>query len=214
MNSGVTVLNSPKSFLCLAVTSFVLFAGSVTVAEEYHDDHSQHEHDASATEPEVEADPISTLLFPETPNFNLPPVQPKLDMFLWTFLLFGGFVFIMRGTTWGPLIAGINAREARVVNAERAAAKARQEIEKLRQESEARLAETQERVKALISQARAEAESQKREIVAKAEQDAQRIKSEALRELQEAHQSALESLDQMVDSQVALVTEQLVGRRF
>lgn len=156
---------------------------------------------------------IAKLLFPETPDYNNPPVQPNLQMFLWTLILFGGFLFIMKKSAWVPLMAGMNAREARVVNAERDAKAAREEVEVLRMESKARLAEVQEQVKVLISEARSEAEAQKREIVTKAQEEAQKVKDEALQEIADAHRAAIENLDQMVDEQVDLATQQVVGRR-
>ena len=100
-----------------------------------------------------------------------------------------------------------------MINAERDAEAARREVETLRIESEKRLAEVQDQVKALIAEARSEADAQKRDIVTKAEQEAQRIKTEALQEIQEAHAAAISNLDSLVDDQVALATEQIVGRR-
>ena len=198
-----------KCLFFIAAAGGFLALSSGTYAADHGDDHGSESPSAAS----ADSDPIGTLLFPNTPDYNLPPVQPKLDMFLWTFLLFGAFVFIMRKTTWGPLIAGIDKREARVILAERDAANARKEVERLREESEKRLAETQEQVKALIAEARAEAETQRREIVTKAEQEAERIKDEALREIDEAHSAAIQNLDSLVDDQVALATEQIVGRR-
>ncbi len=156
---------------------------------------------------------LESLLFPNEPNTDHPPVQPNLSMFLWTLILFGGFIFVMKKSAWVPLMAGLNAREARVINAERDAKAAREEVETLRLESEARLAEVQEQVKALIAVARSEAEAQKREITSKAQEEALKIKDEALQEIAEAHRAAIENLDQMVDEQVDLATQQVVGRR-
>lgn len=206
--SGVCVLDSLKYLFCIVAIGVILLATTATNAADHGDDHAAKPEAAAA-----DADPIRTLLFPETPDYNLPPVQPKLEMFLWTFILFGAFIFVMRSTTWLPLIAGINSREGRVINAERDAEAARREVEKLKEESDKRLAEVQGQVKALIAEARSEAEAQKREIVSKAEQEAQRIKDEALHEIKEAHASALSSLDSLVDNQVAMATEQIVGRR-
>ena len=166
-------------------------------------------------EPKVSDDrhPLVQLLFPYERNYNIPPIQPNLQMFLTSLVIFGGLVFLTTRTSWIPLIAGVNAREARVVNAERDAQAARDEIVKLRAETDARLAEVQDQVKAVIAEARSEAEAQKREILANAEQEAQRIKDEALQAIDEAQRDALANLDQMVDEQVGLATEHVVGRR-
>ena len=163
--------------------------------------------------PVAEQSGLDALLFPNEMNPDHPPVQPNLQMFLWTLILFGGFIFVMKKSAWVPLMDGLNAREARVVNAERDAKAAKEEVETLRLQSEARLAEVQEQVKTLIGEARSEAEAQKREITSKAQEEAQKIKDEALREIEAAHQAAIENLDQMVDDQVDLATQHVVGRR-
>ncbi len=208
-----------RHVVVLAVAALVATSGTSLIAEDAETAGTTSETEASTTADsenaaaEEEVHPIANLLFPKKFNFNLPPVQPNLQMFLWTFILFAGYLFVMKKGAWGPLINAVNQREARVLNAERDAELARREVEKLRVESEARLAEVQEQVKAIIAEARSQAEAEKREIVAKAEQDAQRVKSEALRELEAAHQAAIQNLDQMVDEQVALATEHVVGRR-
>ncbi len=195
-----------RQFVFLTVAIMLATVGTVANASEDGD----HEKSAAAGE---EQSGLEGLLFPDEPNTDHPPVQPNLQMFLWTLILFGGFIFVMKKSAWGPLIVGLNAREARVFNAERDANAAREEVEKLRLESEARLAEVQEQVKALIGEARSEAEAQKREITSKAQEEAQKIKEEALREIAVAHQAAIENLDEMVDEQVDLATQQVVGRR-
>ncbi len=198
----------------LAIAAFVAISGSSLIAEDAETTHTETESTSETSEASgEEVDPLANLLFPKEPDYNLPPVQPNLQMFLWTLILFTGFIFVMKKSAWGPLITAVNDREARVVNAEKDAENARREVEKLRAESEARLAEVQEQVKAIVAEARSEAEAEKREIVAQAEQDAQRIKDEALKELEAAHQAAIQNLDQMVDDQVALATEHVVGRR-
>ncbi|MEW4489154.1 ATP synthase F0 subunit B [Thalassoglobus sp. JC818] len=196
--------------LCLGVGAPIGFAAD---SPDPGEDHASSGHSTEHASSGAEEDPITSLLFPKEPNYNLPPVQPKLDIFLWTLVVFGGFIFIMRAVAWNPLIKGLNAREGRVVNAEREAKAALLEVERLRTESEARLAQVQEQVKSVIASARSEAETQKQEILAQAEQESKRIREEALRAIREAQESALQTLDERVDEQVGLATEHVVGRR-
>lgn len=198
-----------KDFLvALLALTLIVGASGLSVAAESHGE-AAGEVD-SALPPQS---PLEQVLFPRTPNYLHPPLQPNLQMFLFTLIFFGLFMFVMKKTTWLPLIQALSDRDARVVNAERDAEAARQEVVRLRAESEARLAEVQDRVKAIIAQARSEADAEKRTIVADAEQHAQQVKESALSEIRQAHDSALQNLDQMVDEQVALVTEHVVGRR-
>src|SRR5690606_26542579 len=46
-------------------------------------------------------------------DYNKPPLAIDLSLFIYSLLLFGGFVLVMKSVAWEPLIAGLNAREAR-----------------------------------------------------------------------------------------------------
>lgn len=149
----------------------------------------------------------------EAVNYQNPPLLPEIPLFLFTLALFGGFVLMMRSFAWNPLIAGLNAREGRIVKAEAGARSARIEVEQLTTRAESRMAEVYAEVKAIVAQARAEAETKKLEIVAQAEADAQRIKQQALEQIAQARKAALAELSQSIDQQVALATQHLAGRR-
>ena len=146
-------------------------------------------------------------------DYQKPPLQPELPLFLFTLVLFGGFVLLMKSAAWEPLISGLNAREARVINAESEARSLRVEVEQLTAKAELRMAEVQNEVKAIVAKARAEAEATRIEIVAQAEAEAQRVKQEALASIANARSAALAELEQTVDQQVALATEHVAGRR-
>lgn len=146
-------------------------------------------------------------------NYENPPLLPEIPLFLFTLILFGGFVLLMRTSVWNPLISGLNAREVRIVKAEADARAARIEVEQLSTRAETRLAEVYSEVKSIVAQARAEAEAKKLEIVTQAEAEAQRIKQEALVQIERARVAALAELDQTVEHQVALATQHVAGRR-
>jgi len=149
----------------------------------------------------------------EAVNYQNPPLLPEIPLFLFTLALFGGFVLVMRSSTWNPLMAGLNAREGRIIKAETEARAARIEVEQLTTRAESRMAEVHAEVKAIVAQARTEAEMKKLEIVAQAEADAQRIKQQALEQIAQAREAALEELNQTIDQQVALATQHVAGRR-
>lgn len=202
-----------KSLVCLfwlVLAGVILCDSCAAIAA----DHAPAPQATSAAD--ADEDPLMNLLFPDPAkevNYHLPPVQPKWQTFLWSLILFGGFVLVMRVTTWNPLIATLNNREARVLKAEAGAEYAREEIVKLQAEAEKRLATVQDEVKAIMAKARTEAESQKRQIIAEAEASAEQIRSAAIADLQAAHRDALSRLDELVEEQVAMATEHVVGRR-
>ncbi len=162
---------------------------------------------------EEASNPLMDLLFPEKANPDDIPLQPKLPWFLFTFIFFLTFVLFMKSSTWNPLIKALDAREARIKQAERDADLTKHETKRLQAETEEKLANVKEQVKLLIAEARSKAETEKQEIISKAQADAQRVKDEALAEIREARESALEELSRSVEEQVAIATEHVVGRR-
>ncbi|SFJ53538.1 ATP synthase F0 subunit B [Planctomicrobium piriforme] len=148
------------------------------------------------------------------PNYKRPPLAFDLTMFLFTFLLFGGFVLAMRPLVWQPLIAGLDAREGRIAQAEADARASRLEVQQLTAQAERRLAEVQQQVGAMLAKARSEAEATKAQIMAQAEADAQRVKQEALAAIAQAKAEAIDQLEQVTGEQVSLATEHLAGMRF
>lgn len=189
-----------RVWIGLALFSLVLLSGNVRAE------------DAPVSDGAEEANPLMDLFFPETPDYDMPPLQPNLTLFLFTLILFVAFVFFMRTTTWQPLIKGLDAREARVVQAEKDAEAARAEAKRLQVETEAKLAAVQEQVRDIVAEARKKAETEKQKIVSDAQAEAERVKQEALAEITSARESALSELSAQVDAQVAAATEHVVGR--
>jgi len=149
----------------------------------------------------------------ESDKYQNPPLAVEFPLFIFTLVLFVGFLFVMKNSAWGPMIAGLNARESRVQQAELDAQNALAEAESLKGETESRLAEVQEQVKAIVAEARTKAEAEKAEIVSKAQAEAERVKSEALAAIATAREEAVEELSRSVDEQVAMATEHVIGRR-
>lgn len=146
-------------------------------------------------------------------DYNKPPLYFDLTMFLFTFVLFGAFILVMRGAVWQPLIHGLDAREGRIAQAEIDAEAARKEVVQLADQAEAKLAEVHQQVAAILAQARTEAEAEKAQITAAAEAEAQRIKQNALDAISRARLDAVEQLEKVADQQVALATEHVAGFR-
>lgn len=205
--------------LCCVSVLVVAVLALTASAQDGHDHDDQLADDVLATEGEVVDQAVGDHGADDHAedhggvDYNQPPLELKIPLFLFSLILFGAFVLIMRPLVWVPLINGLDAREGRIAKAETDARKARIEVDQLTAQAEKRLAEVQEQVRGIVAQARAEAESRKMEIISQAEQDAQRIKREALEAIAQARAEALQELEQTVDAQVALATEHVAGRR-
>jgi len=150
-------------------------------------------------------------------DFNKPPLPgfaPGLGpLFLFSLALFGGFVLSARWVVWNPLIAALDAREARIVQAETEAAAAQAEAERLHASYAARMAEVHEKVQGILLAARKSAEQEKSRIIADAEAHARQLRDEAIRDIHTAREAALAEVERSLDREVELAVTQIVGHR-
>lgn len=206
----------PAIRLMLGVSLFVSLAGLCPAQAKEQGDaaHSQPLADvAAAADAAVNAELGKEGHGEGTPDYNQPPLEVNVELFLFTLLLFGAFVLVMRPFVWQPLLNGLAVREGRIAQAAEDARAARREVHQLTAQAEQRLAVAYEQVAAIVSRARVEAEARKAQIVAQAEAEAQRIKSEALAAIAAARSEAMQELERTVDRQVELAAEQIGGRR-
>ncbi|MGD9854038.1 MAG: ATP synthase F0 subunit B [Planctomycetaceae bacterium] len=132
-------------------------------------------------------------------------------LFFWSLGLFLLFLFVSRKVAWAPLIAGLDAREARVNRALHDAEAARVEAEKLLADHAARMDRVQEEVKGIVAAARKEAEAEKARIIAEADAAAAGMRDRAIAEIRQAHRLALDDLQSQIDRQADLATEHVLG---
>jgi len=152
-------------------------------------------------------------------DMNQAPIFPQNDAHMWdmirlfifSLVLFVGFVFLARTALWQPLIAALDQREAVVNQAKAEALAAKVGAEKLLAEHDAKMVTVREQVQEMIAKARAEAEEEKTRIVAEAEVKARQLRESAIADIHQARDQALSQLDSAVDAQVAMATDQIVG---
>ena len=142
----------------------------------------------------------------------LPGSAPGMGaLFVFSLILFGGFVLAARALVWRPLIDALDQREARVNQAYAEAEAVKVQAEQLLAQHQARMAEVHEQVQGIVAQARKEAEQEKTRIVAEAESQARELRERTIAEIRTARDDAMAQLNQSLDSEVAKAVEQLVG---
>ncbi len=149
-------------------------------------------------------------------DYDQPPINPDrrmLELFLFSIVLFGAFVYGARKWIWAPLIQELDAREARVNQAHVHAQQAQAEAERLLEEHDAKMAEVREQVREIIGKARAEAEQEKAKIITEAEEQARQMKESAIADIHSAREQALQQLMDSIDQYVDLATEHVVGQK-
>ena len=141
---------------------------------------------------------------------NILEVQPSLA--IWTVVVFIILLLVLRATAWKPLIDALHRREDYMSKALDDAERARQEGERLLADHKAQLAQTAGQVRAMLEEARRDAESTSNEIVRKAQEEAESSRKRAEREIANARDQALvEVWNQAADLAVS-VAGKVLGR--
>lgn len=127
-------------------------------------------------------------------NVSAAPEEFKADLAIYSFVVFLLLVAILTKFAWGPISAGLDQREQRIANQIAAAEKANADARLILAEYQRKLAASADEVRAIIDEARRDAEHTQQEILAKARADAQVERDRALREIDTATNQALKQL--------------------
>jgi F-type H+-transporting ATPase subunit b len=140
------------------------------------------------------------------------PIAFTADLALWSLIVFLIFLFVLKKTAWGPMIDGLDKREAGI----RAAIA---EAEESQRKSQATLADYEEKLRGaeqtvaeMVAEAKRDAERTSQDIVARAQADVESMRERAKEDIGRAKDAALAEVFSTVNSQVALATEHVLGR--
>ncbi len=140
-------------------------------------DHGGHGHDAGAhTE--------------STPD----PLTFGPDLALWTLGTFLLMAFLLKSTAWKPIMEGLKAREEGITGNIAAAEAKHDEAKALLAEHQEKLAHTADEVKALLDEARRDAEQTKTAILAEAKAAATTERERVVRDIDQARDVAVRQL--------------------
>jgi F-type H+-transporting ATPase subunit b len=126
----------------------------------------------------------------EGPN----PLAVDPDLAIWTGVVFLLLFFILSWFAWPQIAAAVDERERRIADNIRAAEQKHEDAKRLLTEHEAKLAAAAGEVRALLDEARRDAEHTKSSIVADARKAAEDEKVRALRDIERAKDGAIHEL--------------------
>lgn len=136
----------------------------------------------------------------------------KSDLALWSLITFVVFLLVLRGAAWKPLIDGLDARESNIRSQLAQAEAARLQAENMLRDHAKRLEKVEDEVKAIIEEARRDAERTKQDIVETAQKEARLMQDRAIHAIERSRDQALKELFDTMAGQVALATEHVLGR--
>lgn len=125
---------------------------------------------------------------------NTNPLEFKKDLAIWNAVVFLVLLAVLSKFAWGPIVKGLDQREEKIAHHIAETERHHQEAKKLLGEYEKKLAAAQDQVRAMLDEARRDAEHTQQEILAKANADAQAAKDRALREVEMAKDAAIKEL--------------------
>ena len=137
----------------------------------------------------------------------------KKDIAIYTLVVFILMIVLLRIVAWKPIIAGLDAREQKIIGAIEDARKSADEAQLRLEEYEARLAAAAQEANEIVAEGRRDAEATKDRIVAEASEAAKAEQARAINEIELAKNAALQAVaEQSADMAVALA-EKIVGRQ-
>jgi F-type H+-transporting ATPase subunit b len=134
------------------------------------------------------------------------------DLGLWTVVVFLLLLFILRKLAWEPMLTGLQKREDSIKSALEEAKRSSEESQKLRGQMASQMAEAQEKVKAVLDNARRDAQSMADDLVSKAKSEILADRQRLHREVDLARDQALEALSVHTAELATLVASKALGR--
>ncbi|MBA3314980.1 MAG: F0F1 ATP synthase subunit B [Planctomycetota bacterium] len=140
------------------------------------------------------------------------PLAWHADLSLFSAIVFLIFLAVLTKFAWKPLTAGLDTRERRIRDDIAAAESSRVKAEHMLAEHAAKLDRVQDEVKAILAEARRDAEVARQNIVSAAQTEADATKNRAIHEIERARDQALKELFDTMAGRVADATEHVLGR--
>jgi F-type H+-transporting ATPase subunit b len=145
-------------------------------------------------------------VFDEKPN-------KILDLAIWTVVVFLVLLFVLGKFAWGPMLAGLKKREDSIRAALEEAAKARDEAHAIRLQLQQEMGQAQQKVKAIMDEARRDSQSAGEQMIAKAKADIDQERERLHREIQVETDQALQSLWTRAAELATQVSAKAIGRQ-
>jgi F-type H+-transporting ATPase subunit b len=136
----------------------------------------------------------------------------RYDLGIYTLIVFGILLLVLGKFAWGPVMSGLDKREATLRKAHDDAEASRVEAQKALAEVQARLAKTTDEVRAMLDEARRDAQAVKDQFKADAAAEVQAERDRFRREIDTARDQALQQIYQQSVMLAALIANKAIKR--
>ena len=141
------------------------------------------------------------------------PAEVKSDLAIFSAIVFLLLVVILRKFAWKPISEGLEKRENHIAHEIHAAEKANADAKLLLAEYQKKLDEAQAQVRAIVEEARRDAEQTQQDIIAKAKAEAAAETARGKREIDTAKDQAMRELAQVAADQALALAGKLLQQQ-
>jgi F-type H+-transporting ATPase subunit b len=135
-----------------------------------------------------------------------------LDLAIWTLVVFLVLLWVLGRYAWKPMLQGLEQRESTIRNELEQAQHERQEAQALNERWKAEMAKAQDQVRALLDEARRNAQHAAEDLLNKAKADAQAERERGRREIALATDQALQQIAAQTANLATLVSSKALRR--
>ena len=137
---------------------------------------------------------------------------PHLGLIVWTVLAFLVVLFILKKFAWGPILKGLNDREANIAGSIATAEKVKLEMSQLKSENEALLVAAREERAVMLKEAKEIKDKMINDAKDEAKAQASKIITEAQASINNQKMAALTDIKNQVGKMVIEVSEKILRR--
>jgi F-type H+-transporting ATPase subunit b len=137
---------------------------------------------------------------------------PRLDLMIWTIVVFGLLLFVLKKFAWGPMLQGLQGREERIRGALEEAQTARDEAQKLRNDLQAEMNKVYDKIREMMDEARREGQAAKDNMVAEGKTEIQAERDRSLREIERDFEAKKQELWNQTAQLATLISAKALGR--
>jgi F-type H+-transporting ATPase subunit b len=141
-----------------------------------------------------------------------PLIQVRLGLMVWTIVCFGLTFLVLRRFAFGPIQKIIDERRERIQSSIEEAEKARSEARRLLEEHRALIGQARGQAEQILAEARKVAESMARRVKEETEADRRRRLEETKRQIEAETQRALEQIRTEVAELTLIATTKVTGK--
>lgn len=125
---------------------------------------------------------------------NISPIEFRIDLAIWTAVVFLTLLFVLTKFAWGPISAGLDKREHSIAENIAAAQRSADDAKAMIAQYEKKLAGAAEEVRGIIEEARRDGEKTMQELIQKGQAEVQALRDRTLREVDTAKAQALKDI--------------------